>query len=255
VRIISKFRDYYDSVQAHGQDPTLVYRRTTQEFAPQPHLFRHGDLYRIAISAPHSHRWQVFGWLVVFCGRLYPVWKCEEHWCLDANEVALYLHDYWARNPKSYYPGSDDFEETGRYRLDIHGHRTRLGVCRVDIDGFLRQFSGFQVGPSIHQEFGAPVLLVCCMSDWSSEEIKVVANPRLQELRFFTKVEPYTAYQEIAMYLGNELAQPDIAPQAVGDDETLARAKGFDEQSFRTKAPGNKKLNRKANKARKRQGP
>jgi hypothetical protein len=53
------------------------------------------------------------------------------------------------------------------------------------------------------------------------------------------------------MYLGSQLAVEDRAPSTVGDDKIIAQSKGFDEQSFRTAAPGTKKINRKANRERK----
>ena len=69
---------------------------------------------------------------------------------------------------------------------------------------------------------------------------------------FMKTVEPFTAFQEIAMFIGSMLAPEDHAPRTVGGDRVIAEQKGFDKWSFRTMAPGQKKLNRKANKARKR---
>jgi hypothetical protein len=54
------------------------------------------------------------------------------------------------------------------------------------------------------------------------------------------------------MFLGSSLAIEPIAPDTVGDDELIAKSKGFDEKSFRTAAPGQKKLNRKRNREAKR---
>ena len=65
-------------------------------------------------------------------------------------------------------------------------------------------------------------------------------------------MDPFTAFQEIAMFLGQSLTELDRAPRTVGDDKLIAASKGFDDQSFRTLAPGMKKLQRKANRERKR---
>ena len=48
------------------------------------------------------------------------------------------------------------------------------------------------------------------------------------------------------------LTKEDDAPNWVGSDSDISKQKGFDDLSFRTMAPGNKKVNRKRNKERKR---
>jgi hypothetical protein len=70
-------------------------------------------------------------------------------------------------------------------------------------------------------------------------------------LGFQHVLDPFTAFQEIARFLGSALAAEDQAPRTVGDDRTIAASKGFDDQSFRTQAPGSKKKNRMLNRERK----
>ena len=57
------------------------------------------------------------------------------------------------------------------------------------------------------------------------------------------ELDPYSAYQEIAMYLAGPLANQQDPPQDI-DDETLASMKGFDKLSFRTDSPGKKRRRR-----------
>jgi hypothetical protein len=253
VRIISKFRDYYDSVQAHGIDPALVYERITRTVKPEPHLWKHPKLLELGMKMPRNWDWDISGHLVLFCGRLFPLWKYEEQWLWNSDEIATVLAKRQSRTDIHRYdkPQPGEFEERQKHSLFLSSIRGWLGISRVEIDGFLDAFGGAHMGPEVHLEFNAPVLMVTMTRVYGTAEIEVIVNPRLDDVRFFTQVDAFTAYQEIAMYLGNQLAQPDIAPQVVGDDETLARAKGFDEKSFRTQAPGSKKLNRKANRARK----
>jgi hypothetical protein len=57
-------------------------------------------------------------------------------------------------------------------------------------------------------------------------------NACLKDLEFFRIVDPYTAFQEIAMFLGG-LAVP-LKPIPHVDDKTMVEAKGFDKKwSFR----------------------
>ena len=55
----------------------------------------------------------------------------------------------------------------------------------------------------------------------------------------------------VSQYMSSVLCIKDDGPQTVGGDKVVAYAKGFDEYSFRTMAPGQKKTNRKNNKLRK----
>ncbi|MFM9873217.1 MAG: hypothetical protein ACKVQS_07100, partial [Fimbriimonadaceae bacterium] len=112
------------------------------------------------------------------------------------------------------------------------------------------------IGNQIHSALGSPVF--ACQFDYQTEPnyndtLSIIINPRLANFGFQSILDPFTCFQEIAQYLGSELAQPDTAPLRKGSDEIIARAKGFDKQSFRTAAPGNKKLNRKTNRAKKKQ--
>jgi hypothetical protein len=71
----------------------------------------------------------------------------------------------------------------------------------------------------------------------------VTRNVRLAPFGFQSTIDPYTAYQEIAMYLAGPLAIQQDPPQDI-DDETLASMKGFDDRSFRADSPGKKRRRR-----------
>lgn len=62
-------------------------------------------------------------------------------------------------------------------------------------------------------------------------ECVVTHNGRLKDLEFYRLVDPYTAFQEIAMFLGG-MASPE-KPIPKIDDKTMAQAKGFNKWSFR----------------------
>ena len=128
-------------------------------------------------------------------------------------------------------------------RTDLNGVNLRKYVTLV---------SGTQVGVTVHQDFKAPVLLVSRrMTTGGMPKYAVLRNPCLKDLDFVRVMDPFTAYQEIAMFLGGVMAEQDKAPLRTGSDEVIAQQKGFDEWSFRTSSPGQKKTNRKVNRERK----
>lgn len=49
------------------------------------------------------------------------------------------------------------------------------------------------------------------------------------------------------MFLGGVLSRHENIPPTTGGDEVLLRAKGFDEQSFKTASPGKKHKRRHKN--------
>jgi hypothetical protein len=82
--------------------------------------------------------------------------------------------------------------------------------------------------------------------------LEIVTNPRLANLGFEKQLDAFSTFQQIATFLSNELVGRDEAPTTVGGDLVVAQSKGFDEFSFRTLSPGQRKLNRMENRARKR---
>ena len=91
-----------------------------------------------------------------------------------------------------------------------------------------------------------------CLEKGINESVEIITNPRLATLGFQQELDAFSAFQEITMFLGSALVAEPFVPDTVGDDELVARSKGFDEHSFRTASPGAKKANRKRNKEAKR---
>ena len=76
---------------------------------------------------------------------------------------------------------------------------------------------------------------------WNNE---YVINPCLKELGFQKIVDPYTAFQEIDMYLGNNMAD-QFDPTLGRTDNEIRDSHGMDKWSFRNPAPGRKKRKQK----------
>ena len=74
-------------------------------------------------------------------------------------------------------------------------------------------------------------------------ELQLNTSPVLNDFKFFKIQDAYTIYQNIEMYLTNELAKPDN-PEQITDNIVLRDAKGFDEWSFK-KLPTKHKKRRK----------
>lgn len=242
VRIFSKFSDYYDSAMAYGQDPAIAYRRETR-----------------AITAPTS-------WVPP----LKEILGFRSAGRLDEVDLRLCLIGFCGQGHFAWFPRSLNFtaeyfgtDSTNRPRISEKEVLARLEAYNLSLtytywsirDPWLKAHvttEPIKLDPAWFHEIDAPVFITHLGNYRNGFKCPLIVNPRMATLGFESRVDPFTAFQEIAMFLGHQLAPEDNAPRTVGDDKVIAASKGFDEQSFRTTAPGAKKLNRQANQARKR---
>lgn len=75
--------------------------------------------------------------------------------------------------------------------------------------------------------------------DWNDSRWVLIKNPILADFGMQKLFDPYTAMQEIEMFLGR-LSINETPQMPVGSDKVIAESKGFDEWSFR-KMPTKKK--------------
>ena len=65
-------------------------------------------------------------------------------------------------------------------------------------------------------------------------DAELVTNPILKALQFQTRVDVYTAWQELSMFLGNNIVNASTPPPRPISDDERAETKGFDKKtSFR----------------------
>lgn len=245
MRIISPFKDYYDSALAYGIDPNLVYRReATATLTPAG-----WDNYLSAFLpvAPSGYD-DPYAWfsihlaLVVIGSKGFRVWV--------------------PRDPEL-TTESLGVNSAVKLALPLAEARTKIVTELRDlgfgykwepedpVDDFLTEMNEpVTISEQWSVDLGAP-----CFVTWLGQrrggQHSAILNPRLATLGVERYLDPYSAFQEITMFLGQKFAAEDKAPRTVGDDRVIAQSKGFDDQSFRTAAPGNKKENRKANRLRK----
>lgn len=200
MRIVSKFTDFYDHAMAFGVESDLIYVRKTENviipYKEQNH----------ATIGPYNDTLNYIG----FAGKIYPfVYYCTSR----GQRKYFYLYKEW-KNARG----------TGQVKNWIKRtfEEYRKSSIQRDYDKWQNGIS--QKEPSVAKWFDkAPVFV------YYKDE--VVLNPCLRPLEFFRIFDPYTAYQELFMYLSN-LARP-LKPIPEIDDKTMAEAKGFNKFSFR----------------------
>lgn len=241
MKIVSKFKDYYDSMRSMDREPEPLYVRETTTHRLTGYQWRgrrHGEtpegratreaadpLWTEATTPPHPRRATGGRGVVAFCGRLYPflTYGGRVAWTIQAFiDAAIATAD------------DDDFpDKRGWLERVANGQRLHEFNGR-SWDHFMWSRTRV-VDDAPFRHFDAPVI---AMTD---EDI--VVNPRLHAYDFARQVDSYTAWQDISMFLGNNLVRSVMKPEPVSD-ELKAHAHGFDKQSFRKTKTGRKKSDR-----------
>lgn len=242
MRIISNFRDYYDSALAYGADKSLVYDRksNTITYTEQTYPFP-----LIKLSQWGWHAPTIFSKYIGFCGKIYPILKISctnpdydyhhlartpetiHQICYNIDDVdqivkmmeKKYQNIYYSQKPRKYKPNHYNFVRFTRYKCEeffkYNGNHTNLFFEHkvpifVAYSGW--KYTGNSIGDKIYN---------------------IDTNINLSKYNFPRIFDAYSAFQEISMYLGGVLGVGSPTVPEI-DNDTLLQAKGFDlKTSFR----------------------
>lgn len=214
MRIISPFRDYYDSVQRYGVDTKCVWVRKEKEIE-----LENG----VATVVPHElyHTASIlYDRLIVigFCGRLYYILSgYDRGLALISDDLKVAAEQYLNEKIRKRIPWTVDYF--------------------YQAVGFLKHNQGREASKELFLAYNTPVWKY---PDWESTRAHgtgrrrdtLTINTHLNNLQFYRLVDPYTAYQDLSNYVCGVLRAGE--PQTADvPDEYLARQKGFDKWSFR----------------------
>jgi hypothetical protein len=235
MRIVSEFHDYYDIAQLFGQDLSLVFVRETFEKEWKEKL---PD--RVNAFEGLGHAGSILNELnycvhyVVFCGKFYGIvelsvskidheghYKTNRVFCYDIDAIDKFVDQYCSKNAQK------------KYNRKVEGSAKRWRHKNAR-DMFISFFE------RCHKEKQNSNWLKLCIDNLSPVAIIkyecydsiIVFNARLADVEFFRQIDPYTAFQEIEMWMNN-LAKPE-KPMPVISDELKVETHGMDKKwSFR----------------------
>jgi hypothetical protein len=224
VRIVSRFKDFYDGVRALDREDTPLYVRDTQRIdlatlsiAQHRALFAQlGPLWGERVVPPDPRMVPNAERVVVgFCGQVFSGYLvCGEIcWSLSDVEAAVLRH----------LP-----QRTQHEHVIAELRSTRVwSYGRLNVAAWTRHVEQrpARIAPAPFLALRAPIIVVT--------DSVVVVNPSLREYHFAKHLDPYAAWQELSMYLGNTLLLDAQPPPRPIDDTLRAHTHGFDKSSFR----------------------
>lgn len=207
MRIIDKRRDYYDCGMAFGYEESIVYVRSPKEIK----VNEKGYCYRRDFESIY----------IGFCGKIYfAILAGYQNVCYDLNDLDNYVSGKFSKKDKqSYFDGryclGNSFYSRGSLKHRFEEAKNKSGY------GYEKLFI----------EHNTPIFVVneCTNS--------IFINPILKEYQFYRVVDPYTAFQEVSMYVGGVLRSP-TKPIPDIPDTVMRDIKGFDKWSFKKEPKG-----------------
>lgn len=222
------FKDYYDKVQAYGQDRSIMYirkqRKEKWEKAwPFDHMFLNCESIRTAV--------------IGFCGKVYPLVKL---WipsnyvpsqgltyvcCYSADEVDDFVHKYYSQ--KLY----EDFKDNKKSRYWPVEFPMSFSYKKFD-DIFTKTLKTQNDFQHLFSKYSTAIFLAETPGGFSKNVREFIINPQLNNWQFYKVMDHYTAFTTLETYWQSQ-AQP-IKPIPKVSDEDMIIAKGFDlKSSFR----------------------
>jgi hypothetical protein len=248
MRIVSKFNDYYDGVQAYAPDASdIVYVRARREYEVGWYASearrKAGEheldlmLRRCCYGKPPGVEGLTRG-VINFCGKRYPFWQAYDPLAKGKMKYqGFFTYDqlvaYFSRDPRSdvykRLAGKAKRPRRSRYnwraRQCWDEHLNRTSWLR-----YQEEFKPEHENDDVFRYFNAPIIV---HSDKNPQ--LVIVNERLNQFTLAKQLDPFTLFQELSMYLGNNLANTENPDDLEMTDVQRAATKGFDKWSFRKK--------------------
>jgi len=230
MKIHSKFKDYYDVCQSYGTDSQHRYIRELQVL-PVPDCLKSIQIGGVEkwcggvlrnFSGNGDYRTLLY---VGFCGELH---------------VGLGKWD-WDGKLKGVLWNTDVISELER--LLVESSLMRYNYFGKQQKAAINEISEYitKDWTNLFIEVDAPIFVYDYTYNLGGTKTPaVIKNPCLRDYGFISVKDPFTAYQEISMFIGNELAK-QVDPAPLSDKDRLV-AHGMDPVwSFRNPEPPKRK--------------
>jgi hypothetical protein len=232
MRIISKFKDYYDGIGNGIQEGDLLYIRNYFEEVEDVDNHSHLNSLRLRNFGVYGLTTSVEAFLIVhFCGYKYPIFVSVDK---KINTVE--------QNPLHYATEKVvDLEISASLCIELLRNNERYDVKKnrknfpeddrsyYGYPALVREFfSHYKEKSDINNRFNSPIVV----EDRTGRKIHYHVNCNLASIGFASIIGPNQAWQEIMMWMGTEYSKKENETVEISDKDRIYQH-GFDKNSFR----------------------
>jgi len=240
--IISKNKDYYDSAVGLGIDKTIIYNRKNQTIELDFSFIKKNnsnyptiviDIYNKFYPYTETYKGlrSVDFVVIGFCGKLYPAFKFnglnkESNYKEEDSEI-IFDRDILI----------DKLENLNIDKSIIRFYSNGFNKKdKVDLINNWDYIVNMDIS-NIQREYNTPVFAIeCNLKLTYSKQGNLIINPELNNYNFAKIFDPYTAFQEIQMYISGVLASGDNISETKMSEKEKVNQHGFDDKyGFRTR--------------------
>ena len=245
MRIISKFHDYYDTIQSYGLDDRFIHASLQDDSDTLKSIKR--NLYNqlvldsdeINILYTRMLSLSAESYLIGFCGKIYPCIKLikekgqyyddkeEITFAYNTDEIITFLKN------KKLKEKLKDFENNGRW--------SRFSV--IASDNFFKFSNLASKLEHLFVDNRIPIFVI------NLNTLEFIQDDQLIQYHFYKMFDAFSAFQEISMYLGGVLGLENPKMVDISNDK-MRDKKGFNDISFK-KVPDNRRRKQKKGKIKK----
>jgi hypothetical protein len=256
MRIIAKNHDYYDTVLAHGHDEHVVYVREEISYRGGYHPRRGSDgmpdkfkfMRPTSSSAEREgkhHDFRFSPFMVAFCGKLHAGIAVEKTSRRSLNSSHAFFYDFetyqnfCAEHEVPLLAEKESrFRMRGRWLYASHRYSSRLHFEK----GAKAYFEDWEKKSDRHFDFFVEekIPVAVCHSLDADQYFRLEINCELKRFEFFKVFDPFTAFQELDMFIAGTMVGDEAAMARI-DDERMMKKKGFDHPYSFRKEPTKKR--------------
>lgn len=225
MRIISKFKDYYDSAASFGVDFECVFERVskTLPFKFDRNQYTKSPKYPFPVLSFHDprsyHSPTLYPQVLGFCGKLIPFIEVRK---VGEPSRFIYSEAEFLEEKESNWAIS---ESSWSFKDNSFSVNSIAGVKKF----FSYDFKELEI---FFTKYHTPIFIYRTQKDRYSNDLEIELNPKLAEIDFYRIKDAPTTFQEIFMFLSGVLGKVEKDTVNISDQDKI-KQHGFDKWSFR----------------------
>lgn len=238
MKIVSKFKDYYDGGASYGVDTTRQYVRQTSVITLQDDKW----LYNLEKIIPW--KWGISRFVypkldvIGFCGKIYPIKDFITPW-----EREHYTHEWVVKKSKEFVLYDEDI---WTYTVDDHSDMKLITFAEYESSLKIKKYHSNEPNElkkeveilkkheflqKVFYHYRVPIFCISWHNHFSG--VRLILNPNLKEYAFYKIKDTHAAFQEIDIFVSNNLVSDTKVQVPTGDDNVIRDSKGFNKWTFR----------------------